>query len=118
MKKFLLGTVLAISLAGCMAEQLEETKSIVKSTKDELSKVYINSAKSTVTEVCMKKYNNSSNCKCMTEKVIDSLTKDDLKYLAKKFVKTSSVDELATDGTIGKKIVSAQIQCMLEKLYK
>ncbi len=118
MKKFLIGTALVISLTGCMAEQLQETKAIVKNTTEEVSKVYINSAKSKITDACMKKYNNSYNCKCMTEKVVDSLSKDDVKYLAKKIIKTASVDELATDNVIGKKVVSAQIQCMLEKLYK
>ena len=117
MKKFLCGLVVVSSLAGCVPSQTNETTSVLKNTATQVSKIYINSAKTTVKNACMAKFNNSSNCECMTSSVMNSLDADDVKYLYKKATKKVTADELARDNTIGSKIMAAQVQCMISKLY-
>lgn len=53
----------------------------------------------------------------MTSSVMNSLDADDVKYLYKKATKKLTADELARDNTIGSKIMAAQVQCMISKLY-
>lgn len=48
MKKFLCGLVVVSSLAGCVPSQTNETTSVLKNTATQVSKIYINSAKTTV----------------------------------------------------------------------
>ena len=104
MKKNLLYTTLFLSLIGCAGQ--------LKNTKDRIIR---ETAKATISEICMAKYNNETQCKCVTNKVVDSLDTKDLKHLAKIAIKGNSMDSLAKDSVIGKKILSAQIDCTIDK---
>ena len=104
MKKTLIYTTLLLSLTACTGQLKEAKDNIIKS-----------SAKTAITEICMQKYNNDTMCKCMTDKLIDSLEMKDIKYLAKKAIKGITIDDLVKDSVIGKKIANAQIQCTTQK---
>ena len=121
MKKFLIKALAVATLTGCLATgdntNDAETRAILASTAKQVGSVYITTAKNSVSSACMAKYNNSLICECVTSSVVDSLSTSDLKNLYNKVRGKNVATVVAGDATLSQKITSAQLNCMMSKLY-
>ena len=121
MKKFLLRALAVATLTGCLSTGESETDSLLVSTAKQVGSVYVTTAKNSVSSACMAKYNNSLVCECVTSSVVDSLSTSDLKNLYNKVrgkTTTNAGAVVSGDATLRQKITSAQINCMVSKLYQ
>lgn len=117
MKNFLLKSLAVITLTGCLSTGESETDALLVSTAKQVGGVYVTTAKKSVTSACMAKYNNSLVCECVTSSVVDSLTTSDLKNLYNKVRGKNAATVISGDSKLSQKITSAQINCMVSKLY-